>query len=699
MKNSQWYGIIYMIVFCVVAALLLTVPKLAWSERIEQNKLYMRKQAIVKAAGLMREGATREEVERIFQNQIREEDLGYLKLLVARDEADNVIAYLCDGEGMGHEGPFRFIAAFEPSAELEATAVSLPDTPARRSRMMKALVVYELNETPGLGGRIADPVWAGQFAGLNFEVPKAGSTTGETEALINFTTSKVHANDIVAVTGASNTMRSLNQSLNKLAIAMNKGLALVPLDLGLTPDQVTRATPGYPKGFVPPPNLRKLDKRADFMVPEGMVNLAKGCPVTLVDGNPDGISGSLSRLTDWNKKSNEDDYVEFLPNDMLQTVQVDLGAEREIICVVIWHYYKNAVVYRDVIVQCAEDGEMKNNHAILFNNDYDNSAGLGKGTDQPYFAGWWGEIVDARPQGRLTHGRRARYVRVSTCGGEAGEDTRLVEIAVYGRETYTGPADGGAVEQPAAQPEKPAETAVVADTSTTEPPAKPVVLTEDQQIEQLQAKYPELELLEPVTQMKEADLTAILPPSGFETPENYVDKPLRQVTMVPKGTKNLAAGCPVTGIPGDDGEPLEGQLSQLTDGIVGGDGCIVELFPGMAQYVQIDLGAVKEIDAVAVWHGSKGFTVYNDVVVMLADDADMNVNRRIIYNNDADNSLELGAGKDPVYPANGHGRLFDARKEGPGSAPSKARYVRIYTQGSVGGGEDNRLVEIAVFGR
>ena len=147
MKNNPIYGILYMVVFCVVSALLLTVPKLLWSERIEENKLYMRKLAIVRAAGLHQPDMPREEVEHLFRERVTEEDLGYLKLLVARDADGRPVAYLCDGEGMGHEGPFRFIASFVPSAELEAAA----GAGARRSRTMKALVVYELNETPGLG--------------------------------------------------------------------------------------------------------------------------------------------------------------------------------------------------------------------------------------------------------------------------------------------------------------------------------------------------------------------------------------------------------------------------------------------------------------------------------------------------------------------------------------------------------------------
>lgn len=697
MKQHPVYTLVYMVVFCVLSALLLTVPKIEWSDRIEANRLYARKLAMVQASGLHEKGMSRDQVEAIFQNQIIEEDLGYLTIYVAKDASGKEVAYLCDGEGMGHEGPFQYIASFEPDVAAETEVRELNKRMniggiVRRSRMMKDMIVYELSETPGLGGRIADPEWAKQFKQLVFEVQSANSDDPkDKDALIDFVAVKEDVNDVVAVTGASNTMRSLNQTLNKLVVAMNKGLMLEPLDLGLTPDQVTRATPGYPKGFVPPPNLRSLDKRPDFMVPEGLVNLAKGCPVELIAGNPDGISGNLSRLTDWNKKSNEDDYVEFLPNDMLQTVQIDLGAEREIFCIVVWHYYKNAIVYRDVIVQTADDREMTKNAAIVFNNDYDNSAGMGVGKNQPYFAGWWGEIIDARPKGRLVQGRRGRYVRVSTCGGEAGEDTRFVEIAVYGREKY----EVSDIEEPVY--EQPAESS---DAVAEETAAEPVELTEEQQMEALRndPKYSGMVLVEPVTLMQGADIVPLETPEGFEPPKAYSEKPIRQFAMMPKEAVNLSKGCKVTGQPGEDGEPLEGLLEQLTDGIVGGDGSVVEMFPGVMQYVQIDLGAVKDIYGVAVWHGCKSFTVYKDVAVVVADDAEMTVNRRIIYNNDADNSLELGAGTDASYPATGHGKLFVANKTNS-VEPIKGRYVRVYTNGSEGGGEDTRLIEVAVFGK
>jgi hypothetical protein len=68
---------------------------------------------------------------------------------------------------------------------------------------------------------------------------------------------------------------------------------------------------------------------------------------------------------------------------------------------------------------------------VLFNNDHDNSAGLGEGSDTAYYARWWGEIVDAR--GADNNGTLGRYVRVHTNGGAAEEETQFVEIAVYGK--------------------------------------------------------------------------------------------------------------------------------------------------------------------------------------------------------------------------------------------------------------------------
>jgi len=204
---------------------------------------------------------------------------------------------------------------------------------------------------------------------------------------------------------------------------------LEPLDLGIGPDAVTRATPIYPPGPRTPPHLRKEVIRPAFLVPPGTRNLARGRPVTssTVD---EPIIGELFQVTDGVKKSEDTDFVEL--DAGLQWVQIDLGMSARVHAVAVWHYYKGPVIYSDVIVQVAGDPGSERGVVTLFNNDHDGSAGLGRGTDTAYLTRWWGEIVDARGEDR--EGTPARCVRVYTGGGSAGECARFVEVAVYGVE-------------------------------------------------------------------------------------------------------------------------------------------------------------------------------------------------------------------------------------------------------------------------
>ncbi len=197
------------------------------------------------------------------------------------------------------------------------------------------------------------------------------------------------------------------------------------LDLGLTVDAVTRATPGLGKGLKPP-HLRPEIKRPPFMVPPDLDNLALYKTVTASEDEV--VIGDVDQLTDDLKKSGDFDYVEF--GRGLQWVQVDLGAPQTIHAIVFWHFYKNAVIYNDVIVQVADDPALTVNKRTLFNNDHDDSAGLGKGEDTAFATRWWGEIVDAR--GEDFRGTVARYIRIYSATGMENEPPRFVEVAVYG---------------------------------------------------------------------------------------------------------------------------------------------------------------------------------------------------------------------------------------------------------------------------
>jgi hypothetical protein len=140
------------------------------------------------------------------------------------------------------------------------------------------------------------------------------------------------------------------------------------------------------------------------------------------------IIGELDQITDGIKTCTEFDYVEL---DMgPQWVQIDLGQEETIYLVAIWHYYRNPVIYNDVIVQLSNDGDFREGVVTIYNNDHDDSSGEGAGADSAYYARWWGEFADAR--GPAFRGTPARFVRVYTNGGTGMEDTRFVEVEIYG---------------------------------------------------------------------------------------------------------------------------------------------------------------------------------------------------------------------------------------------------------------------------
>jgi len=202
-------------------------------------------------------------------------------------------------------------------------------------------------------------------------------------------------------------------------------LKLVELDIEVGLDTVTRATPGPAKGLKPP-HLRAEGKRAVFEVRPGLKNLALYKDVT---AGEEPVVGDVDQITDGIKKSRKFDYVE-LPSK-LGWVQVDLGRPRTIHAVVIWHFYKNATIYSDVIVRVADNEAITQNVRTLFNNDHDNSAGMGAGSNKAFYTRWWGEIVDAR--GDKYNGTPGRYVRVYTGAGWEGEPPRFVEVAVYGK--------------------------------------------------------------------------------------------------------------------------------------------------------------------------------------------------------------------------------------------------------------------------
>jgi len=174
------------------------------------------------------------------------------------------------------------------------------------------------------------------------------------------------------------------------------------------------------------PNLEKPlgGPRPPFLAPQGAVNLAKGKPVSSSDEEP--IIGELEMITDDDKEAADGSYVELGP--FTQHVTIDLEAVAEIYAIVIWHYHKQARVYFDVVVQVADDPDFVTNVRTIFNNDLDNSSGLGVGDSLHYTETNEGKLIDC-----LSKAVRGRYVRLYSNGNTGNDLNHYIEVAVYGK--------------------------------------------------------------------------------------------------------------------------------------------------------------------------------------------------------------------------------------------------------------------------
>lgn len=91
----------------------------------------------------------------------------------------------------------------------------------------------------------------------------------------------------------------------------------------------------------------------------------------------------------------------------------------------LWHFHSQRRAYHDVIVQVSDDPQFKQGVTTVYNNDYDNSAGMGKGSDRPYADTRYGLLVNAK-------GKPGRYIRLYSQGNTANEMNHYIEVEVFG---------------------------------------------------------------------------------------------------------------------------------------------------------------------------------------------------------------------------------------------------------------------------
>ena len=209
----------------------------------------------------------------------------------------------------------------------------------------------------------------------------------------------------------------------KTAVAAPASGAAMKLTIPL-PKPLFAGTPKPPKGVtnLEPPKPKGW-KRPLMSVPAGTTNIAKGKAVTASDDFV--VIGEFEQLTDGDKDGSDGCFVEMM--DGKQWVQIDLGKPATIYAIALWHFHKQARVYHDVVVQVANDEDFTENVKTVFNNDNDNSSGLGAGKDLSYLETYEGKLIDAK-------GVEGRYVRFYSSGNTSDSGNHYIELDVYGVE-------------------------------------------------------------------------------------------------------------------------------------------------------------------------------------------------------------------------------------------------------------------------
>jgi len=194
---------------------------------------------------------------------------------------------------------------------------------------------------------------------------------------------------------------------------------LVPLQIKLPKPQFV----GTPQDARTPNLERPRGRpRPPFLAPPGTTNLALGKPVSASDRDP--LYGSPDMITDGDKEADDGSLIELGPKP--QYVTIDLRERCEIYAIIAWHYHELPRVYFDVVVQISDDKSFRTGVQTVFNNDRDNSLGLGAGTDLHYTETNEGKLIDCK-------GVQGRYVRLYSNGNTSDDLNHYIEVEVYGR--------------------------------------------------------------------------------------------------------------------------------------------------------------------------------------------------------------------------------------------------------------------------
>lgn len=169
--------------------------------------------------------------------------------------------------------------------------------------------------------------------------------------------------------------------------------------------------------------------------------------------------------------------------------------------------------------------------------------------------------------------------------------------------------------------------------------------------------------------------------------------------VTPSDEQNWASGKTVTAKWASDGSNAENNpssrpMSMAVDGTINTSnyGEFGSDSRADSAYMEVDLEEVRAISKINLYRYWQDSRVYGGTVIVLSKTADF-AEKTIVYNSDAQNFHQLGAGTDETYAESSSGKSIALSK------PVDARYVRVYMHGQADGtGKTNHVVELEVIG-
>jgi uncharacterized protein YjdB len=371
---------------------------------------------------------------------------------------------------------------------------------------------------------------------------------------------------------------------------------------------------------------------------------------------------NLSRVTDGDLDTNN--YSDGFPNQGLQWIQLDLGAACNLNEIKLWHYFGDSRKYHDVIVQISNTSDFSTDVTTLYNNDTNNSAGLGIGTDSEYTETSAGLDINFVTTS-------AKYVRFYSNGNTVNTYNHYVESEVY--------ASDITAHISSISLDKNTDTIPVGGTDT------------------LTASFiPADAANRNVTWT--SDNTSVATVSSNGVVNGVADGSANiKVTTADGG---YADTCAITVIASPaSGNLVAGKIPTVSSAFkdisfaTDGDKNTANFADSYSntglQWVQIDLGASYSVNDIKLWHYFGDARKYHDVVVQLSNDPAFSTGVTTIFNNDTDNSAGRGTGTESEYAETSSGKDMTFNTV-------NARYARFYSNGSSANKWDH-YVEIQIY--